>query len=425
MGSKRKKLKKSFSLIEKFAQYGFNKSHSTAYAYVAYQTAWLKVHYPAEFMSANLTSEMRNIDRVVVLINECKKMGIEVKAPDLNISFEDFRPIDKQSISYGLNAIKNVGSKALETIIEERKENGIYKTIFDLCSRVDLQKVNKRVLESLIMSGSLDSIQGRRSEQFLSVDDAIKYGQQMQNQTNLNQVDLFGSSNAQNGLIKTPVLQPAHTWSEKESLKKEAEVLGLYVSGHPLLEHSDDLEEFTTISFEESQEISKNDTVTIGGMITRIVKRFDRRNRQMAFFEMDCLGGHAEIVVFSDCFASYGHLIEEESVVFIRGKLSETSDFSDLKIISSEIIPVGEVRNRLSQKININLSSSGSDAKDIDELMNICKSNKGNCKLIFHLPNEGSPRPLKILAHNITVSSSNNFLSLLRSKYGKDNVWIG
>ena len=424
-GIKKKKAEEIFSLIEKFAQYGFNKSHSTAYAYIAYQTAWLKVHYPAEFMSANLTSEMRNIDRVVVLINECKKMGIEVKAPDLNISFEDFRPIDKQSISYGLNAIKNVGSKALETIIEERKKNGPYETIFDLCARVDQQKVNKRVLESLIMSGSLDSIQGSRSEQFLSVDDAIKYGQQIQNQTNLNQVDLFGSLEAQNSLIKTPVLQSAQGWSEKESLKKEAEVLGLYVSGHPLLEHSVDLEEFTTISFEESQEISKNDTVTIGGMITRIVKRFDRRNRQMAFFEMDCLGGHAEIVVFSDCFATYGHLIEEESVVFIRGKLSETSDFSDLKIISYEIIPVDDVRNRLSQKININLSSGKSDSKDIDELMSICKSNKGNCKLIFHLPNEGSPRPLKILAHNITVSSSNIFLSLLRSKYGKDNVWIG
>tara|TARA_B100001248_G_scaffold148148_1_gene111253 strand:+ start:537 stop:3971 length:3435 start_codon:yes stop_codon:yes gene_type:complete len=424
-GIKKKKAEEIFSLIKKFAQYGFNKSHSTAYAYIAYQTAWLKVHYPAEFMSANLTSEMRNIDRVVVLINECKKMGIEVKAPDLNISFEDFRPIDKQSISYGLNAIKNVGSKALETIIEERIENGPYETIFDLCARVDQQKVNKRVLESLIMSGSLDSVEGRRSDQFLSVDNAIQYGQQMQNQTNINQVDLFGSTNAQNNLIKTPVLQSAPSWSEKESLKKEAEVLGLYVSGHPLLEHSDDIEEFTTISFGEGQEISKNDTVTLGGMITRIVKRFDRRNRQMAFFEMDCLGGHAEIVVFSDCFASYGHLIEEESVVFIRGKLSETSDFSDLKIISSEIIPVSEVRNRLSQKIYINLSSSRSDAKDIDELMNICKRNKGNCKLIFHLPNRDSPRPLKILAHNITVSSSNNFLSLLRSKYGKDNVWIG
>ena len=424
-GIKKNKAREIFSLIEKFAQYGFNKSHSTAYAYVAYQTAWLKVHHPAEFMSANLTSEMRNIDRVVVLINECKKMAIDVKAPDLNISFEDFRPIDNKSISYGLNAIKNVGAKALETIIAERKENGPYETIFDLCSRVDQQKVNKRVLESLIMSGSLDSIQGSRAEQFLSVDDAIKYGQQMQSETNRNQVDLFGSKNDQSDLIKVPVLQSAKDWSEKEALKKEAEVLGLYVSGHPLLEHSDDLEEFTTISFEEGDQISKNDTITIGGMITRIVKRFDRRNRQMAFFEMDCLGGHAEIVTFSDCFAKYGHLIEEERVVFIRGNPSETSDFSDLKIISSEIIPVEEVRHRLSQKINIKFPSGKSEPKDIDELMNICKNNKGNCKLIFHLPNEGSSRPLKVLAHNISVSSSSNFLILLRSKYGKDNVWIG
>ena len=424
-GIKKNKAREIFSLIEKFAQYGFNKSHSTAYAYVAYQTAWLKVHHPAEFMSANLTSEMRNIDRVVVLINECKKMAIDVKAPDLNISFEDFRPIDNKSISYGLNAIKNVGAKALETIIAERKENGPYETIFDLCSRVDQQKVNKRVLESLIMSGSLDSIQGSRAEQFLSVDDAIKYGQQMQSETNRNQVDLFGSKNDQSDLIKVPVLQSAKDWSEKEALKKEAEVLGLYVSGHPLLEHSDDLEEFTTISFEEGDQISKNDTITIGGMITRIVKRFDRRNRQMAFFEMDCLGGHAEIVTFSDCFATYGHLIEEESVVFVRGNPSETSDFSDLKIISSEIIPVEEVRHRLSQKINIKFPSGKSEPKDIDELMNICKNNKGNCKLIFHLPNENSSRPLKVLAHNISVSSSSNFLILLRSKYGKDNVWIG
>ena len=144
-------------------------------------------------------------------------------------------------------------------------------------------------------------------------------------------------------------------------MKKEAEVLGIYISGHPLLEHSDDLEEFTTISFEEGNQISKNDTITLGGMITKIVKRFDRRNRQMAFFEMDCLGGHAEIVTFSDCFATYGHLIEEESVVFVRGNPSETSDFSDLKIISSEIIPVEEALkntlNEISLKESVNVIS--------------------------------------------------------------------
>ena len=423
-GIKKKKSEEIFLLIEKFAQYGFNKSHSTAYAYIAYQTAWLKVHYPAEFMSANLTSEMRNIDRVVVLINECKKMGIDVKPPDINVSFEDFRPITDSSISYGLNAIKNVGQKALETIIHERDKNGKYLTIFDLCARVDQQKVNKRVLESLIMSGSLDSFEGNRSQNFLAVDTAIKYGQQMQTEKNRNQVDLFGSQSEQEALIKTPTLQDNPEWLEKESLANELEVLGLYVSGHPLLEHSEDLEEFTTIDFEEGYEISNNDIITVGGMITRIVRRFDKRNREMAFFDMDCLGGHAEVVSFSDSYAAYGDLINEGNVVFVRGKPSETSDFSDLKIISNEIIPVKNVRNRLSQRINIQFSSGDTGSKDIDDLMAICKENKGDCKLIFHLPNQISSRPLKVLAHNIAVSSTNNFINILRSKYGKDNVWI-
>ena len=423
-GIKKKKAEEIFSLIEKFAQYGFNKSHSTAYAYIAYQTAWLKVHYPAEFMSANLTSEMGNIERIVVLINECKKMKIDVKAPDINISFEDFRPIDKSSISYGLNAIKNVGEKALETIIEERNKNGKYSTIFDLCSRVDQQKVNKRVLESLIVSGSMDSFDGNRAQNFAAVDDAIKYGQRMQSETNRDQVDLFGSKNEQDLLIKVPTLQMMADWTEKESLAKELDVLGIYVSGHPLLEHSEDLEEFSTIVFEEGQDITKNDVITIGGMITKIVKRFDKRNREMAFFDIDCLGGRAEIVTFSDCYTSYGDLIQEGNVVFVRGKPSDTSDFSDLKIISTEIISVDRIRDRLSQKINIKFSSAETTSNDIDDLMIICKENRGSCKIIFHLPNQGSARPLKILAHNITVSSSSNFINILRSKYGKDNVWI-
>ena len=188
-GIQKKKAEEIFSLIEKFAQYGFNKSHSTAYAYVAYQTAWLKVRFPAEFMSANLTSEMGSIDRIVVLINECKKMGIEVRPPDINVSFEDFRPIDNKTISYGLNAIKNVGTKALETIIKERISRGPYKNIFDICSRVEQQKVNKRVLESLVYSGSMDSLEGSRSQNLDAVDIAIKYGQKIQQEVDKNQVD--------------------------------------------------------------------------------------------------------------------------------------------------------------------------------------------------------------------------------------------
>jgi len=423
-GIKNKKAEEIFSLIEKFAQYGFNKSHSTAYAYVAYQTAWLKVHYPAEFMSANLTSEMASIDRIVVLINECKKMGIEVKTPDINISFEDFRPIDDKTISYGLNAIKNVGSKALETIISERVDNGSYSSIFDLCSRVDQQKVNKRVLESLTASGSLDSLEGNRAQNYEAVDEAVQYGQKMQTEKDKNQVDLFGLSDQESSLIKIPTLRELEDWSEKESLEKEMEVLGLYISGHPLLEHADDLEEFTTIAFDEGQTLSKNDNICVGGMVAKVVRRYDKRNREMAFFDMDCLGGRAEIVVFSDCYQSYGRLIDEGKVVFVKGKPSDGSDFTDLKILADEIISVENVRDSLSQSLNIKFTSGEIKPDDVDELMNIAKENPGDCKLMFHLPNSGSPRPLKVLAHNIKVSTASQFIKNLRNKYGKDSVWI-
>jgi DNA polymerase-3 subunit alpha len=270
----------------------------------------------------------------------------------------------------------------------------------------------------------MDSLEGSRAQNLDAVDIAIKYGQKIQQEVDKNQVDLFGTGESQNKLIKTPTLGNSEEWSEQEALSKEMEVLGLYVSGHPLLEHADDLEEFTTVSFEEGQEISKKDTVLVGGMITKIVRRYDKRNREMAFFDLDCLGGHAEIVVFSDCYKSYGNLIDDGKVVFVRGKPSETSDFSDLKILSDEIISVENVRDRLSQCLNIKFAIGKVETSDIDDLMAISKSNPGGCKLLFHLPNPDSPKPLKVLAHNISVSTNITFIKQLRDKYGKDNVWI-
>tara|TARA_B100000003_G_C10937602_1_gene374112 strand:- start:1386 stop:4820 length:3435 start_codon:yes stop_codon:yes gene_type:complete len=423
-GIQKNKAEEIFKLIEKFAQYGFNKSHSTAYAYVAYQTAWLKTHYPEEFMSANLTSEMGTIDRVVILINECKKLGIKVTPPDINVSYNEFQPLNNGTISYGLNAIKNVGTKALETIIEDREKNGPYMSIFDLCARVDQQKVNKRVIESLVMSGSMDSLEGNRAQKYNAVDDAIKYGQQMQKEIDKNQVDLFGENNQNNELIKQPDLNNIHDWSEQDSLEKEKEVLGLYVSGHPLLKHAEDLEEFTTVYFGEEQIFSKKDNLIVGGMITRIVRRYDRRNREMAFFSLDCLGGHAEVIAFSDCFKSYGNFIEEGNVVFVKGKPSDGTDFSDLKIMSNEIIPVEHARDRLSQRLNIKFFQDNITTDDIDNLMILSKRYPGDCRLVFHLPNNNLQRSMKVIAHNIKVATEKEFIRKLRELYGKDNVWV-
>ena len=422
----KKKAEEIYALIEKFAQYGFNKSHSTAYAYIAYQTAWLKTFHAAEFMSANLTSEMSTIERVVTLINECKKLKIEVKSPDVNVSYTQFAPIDKSTISYGLNAIKNVGEKALESIIENREEEGPFKSIFDFCSRIDQQKVNKRVLESLIKSGAMDSLSGSRAQNFDAIDTAIKYGQQLQNSGNKNQVDLFSVGDDKSSLIKTPELKEIEEWDEKKSLSFEKEVLGMYVSGHPLLEHADEIEEFTSVDFSDDLMLKKNEIVTVGGMVTKITKKYDRRNRAMAFFEMDCFGGTVEVIAFSDCFEKYENLIEEDAVIFINGKMADDTNFSDLKVMADKIVSVENAREYFSRKLIINLAAQNVSPDDIEDLYEFAKRFPGDCNLLFHLsnPNPALSKPITVLAHNIKVSTDRNFLKQLRDKYGKENIKV-
>jgi len=423
----KRKAEQIYALIEKFAQYGFNKSHATAYAYIAYQTAWLKTFHTAEFMAANLTSEMSSIDRIVTLINECKKLNIEVKSPDINVSFTQFYPIDSKTISYGLNAIKNVGEKALESIIENREEEGEFKTVFEFCSRIDQQKVNKRVLESLIKSGSMDSISGTRSQNFDAIDTAIKYGQQLQNSGDKDQVDLFSNGSDKDPLIKIPELRNIEDWEEKKSLVFEKEVLGLYVSGHPLLEHSEDLEEFTSIDFSDSLlYLKKSEIVTVGGMVTKITKKYDRRNRAMAFFEMDCIGGHVEVIAFSDCFAMYENLIEEDQVIFVNGKMADDTNFSDLKVMAEKIVSIENAREYFSRKLVISFKSQDIDPEDIEDLYEFSRKYPGDCNLIFHLPNPNPviSKPISVLAHNIKVSTNKKFIKQLRDKYGKENIRV-
>jgi len=419
----RRKAEEIFSLLEKFAQYGFNKSHSTAYAYIAYQTAWLKTFYPAEFMAANMTSEMSNIDRIVILINECRKMKIKVDPPDINVSDIHFNPVEKHTISFGLNAIKNVGVKALEKIVEARKKDGEFTDIFNVCSRVDLRVLNKRVLESLVQAGAMDSLNSNRAVLFESIEIAIKYGQQRQNSGDDDQVGLFDSSISEsNQIIKIPEHAVASEWTAQEALKREKEVLGLYLSGHPLLKVAETLEEFSNYDFSEKIDTAAIQRIQIGGMISDLRLHFDRKNRQMAFFNLECLGGQAEILVFSDAFAANKDLITEEAVIFITGKPTEESDSSDLKIIVDQIIPLSKCREYFSRRVNIRLSETAAEDIDLEGLYKIATEYKGSYNMVFHL--HGGPRKKRILAHNIQVSSHRDFLKKLKEMYGKQNIWV-
>ncbi len=410
-------------LIEKFAQYGFNKSHSTAYAIIAYQTAWLKTYYPAEFMSANLTSEMSNSNRVVILINDCRKLSIKVNAPDINVSDVEFRPVDDKTISFGLNAVKNVGTKTVEKIIEARAKDGKYTDIFDVCSRVNLRSLNKKVLESLIKAGAMDLLSGTRAQMFASIDNALKYGHQRQNDALSDQVGLFNMSNsAESEVVVKPVLPDIEEWSEQESLDLEKEVLGLYLSGHPLLKYADDLEEFSNFDFSEKNSLRSMEKIQIGGIIRDLRRHYDRKNNQMAFFNLDCLDGQAEILVFSDTYERYKNIIEDNKIVFVRGKPTDRSDFADLKLIAEQIVPLENCRELLSKRVNIRLTPELAEELDLDGLYSLAKQYRGSCSLIFHISN-GQLRQ-RILAQNIKVSSNKLFLQKLREEYGEKNIWV-
>ena len=419
-GLSKGKAKQIFELIDKFAQYGFNKSHSVAYSYIAYQTGWLKTHYTAEFMSANLTSEMNNTNKVVVLINECRKLDIKVHAPDINNSGINFEPLNDKEISFGLNAIKNVGVKALEQCIEVRNKHGKFKSIFDFISKVDQRLVNKKVLESLIVAGAFDSLNENRAQLFEAVDLAINYGNQVDKQTNKNQINLFGEHEE---LVRVPDLPIIEDWDNQEKLSKEKEVLGIYVSGNPLIKYADIIEELSNYDFSEKQILKENSIVKIGGAVTNFKLHFDKKNQQMAFFNLDCLGGQAEAIIFHDAFDKYKEIIKDNNIVFLVGHTSTQNDFADLKLIVDEVIPINHAKKVLKlTEVNIRLPKNSS--KDLmNEIVELANKNKGDHSFVVHIPGENA-QERKIISKKIKVSNNNQFLVLLRDLLGESNVWI-
>jgi len=419
-GLTKTKAKQIFELIDKFAQYGFNKSHSVAYSYIAYQTGWLKTHYTAEFMSANLTSEMTNTNRVVVLINECRKLNIKVNAPDVNKSDINFIPLNDTEISFGLNAVKNVGIKALEQFIQVRKDQGEFTSIFDFVTKVDQRLVNKKVLESLILAGAFDSISPNRAQLFETVDIAISYGQQVDKASNKNQINLFSE---EEDLVKQPDLPNIEDWESQEKLSKEKEVLGLYVSGNPLLKYADTLEELSNYDFTEKKFLKENSLIRIGGAVSSFKLHYDKKNQPMAFFNLDCLGGQVESIIFHDAFEKYKEIISEGNIVFLVGNSTSQNDFSDLKIIVDEVVPINHAKKVLKLK-EINIKIGKKVTKDtIDEVHKYAMDNQGQSLFIVHMQNQdGSSR--RIISKKIRVSSSNHFLIMLRDLLGESNVWI-
>ena len=412
---------KIFDLLEKFAQYGFNKSHSTAYALIAYQTAWLKCYYPSEFLAANLSSEMDNTDRVVTLLESAKNHKIEVLPPNINTSFADFRAIDNHQIVYGLSAIKNLGSKAATAICDFREINANFNNIFDICA-IHSHTINRKTLESLIQSGSLDSIEGTRAQNFAVIDDALRWGQKMNEEINSAQESLFGSAD-QNLALTPPQLPIIADWTQEECLIREKNTIGFYLSGNPLDKFIIDINEFSNLSLNNIPK-QKPEKVKIGGIISSINKRYDKNNRPWAIIELHGIIGKADIFIFNDCFEKYSNLLKEDNCLFFIGKPSNKNESHDeLKIIANEIYLLNEIREKLSRCINILFNINHTDEGLLENINQLANNNKGRCGLVLHLKSKnGSVQ--KIRSRQLHVNPNQKFISDLRSICGDNNVWI-
>jgi len=335
-----KKIARIFDLMEQFAGYGFNKSHSAAYAYLAYVTAYLKAHYSVEFMSALLTSESGNMDKVVKYINECREMGIRVLPPDVNRSELNFTP-SEDAIRFGLGAVKNVGQGAVEAIVAAREEGGPFTSIYDFCERVNLGNVNRRVLESLIKAGALDGTGANRAQLTEALDRALESGARASRDRAMGQHGLFGLTEepekAEFPLANLP------DWTMEQKLAGEKELLGIYVSGHPLDRFRDKITDLATHFTDRLEDLEKNTPVALCGMLTNIVRKTNREGKYWAALKIDDARGTADGMVFANRYEELLPVLRDDAAVFIRALvLPEESGPPKLSI--QEMVKLEEAR---------------------------------------------------------------------------------
>ena len=366
-GHNPKKIEKIFDLMEQFAGYGFNKSHSAAYAYLAYVTAYLKAHYPLEFMSALLTSEISNSDKVVKYINECREMGIPVLAPDVNSSGKDFTP-DGDGIRMGLCAIRNLGATAADSIRAARQSGGPFKSLYDFSERVDLTSVNRRIVENLIKCGAMGSLGGNRAQLTALIENAMESGQRAWKDRESGQAGLFGTSAGEAESSEHP-LPPLPDWTPQQKLASEKEVLGIYVTGHPLDEYAAKVSELATHSTETLEGLEKGVEVALCGILTGIQRKRNREGKLWASMQLEDRAGRVEAMVFTTQYDRLLAALVEDQAVLVRG-LVLPEDNAPPKLSVQEIVPLRVARLDLPTLISIRVAVGANGIPDKAQALN-------------------------------------------------------
>jgi len=415
-----KKAKEVFDLMEKFGGYGFNKSHSAAYALISYQTAYLKANFPLEFIAALMTSEMRNTDNIVKFIEECKTHDIEILKPDVNSSDIVFA-VSQNAITYGLAAVKNVGQTAVEEIIVAREQEGAFVSIYDFCEKVNLSKVNKRVFESLIKSGAFDSFDCKRSQLMATLEEALEHGSRIQKEKNSAQLDLFADTDVGADITsKPPLLPDIEEWDENDLLAYEKEALGFYFSGHPLKKYNDILQKYCNASSMNIEEFSDGKTIRIGGFLKLEKAHKTKKGDMMAFSSIDDGQGVIDVVVFPNLYIETHQLITDEAAVILEGDIQKKEN--SVSLIGKKIIPIEQAEEEWTQNIVINLDSSIETPENLKKLRSLFSMYPGKCSSYIEIKSQNEPDVLIKTSDDFMVSSSKDFFTAVESSFGKGSI---
>ncbi len=409
-----------FDLMEKFAGYGFNKSHSAAYALIAYQTAYLKAHYPVEFMAALLNSFLNSSDQVVKLINECREKQIEILPPDVNASDKDFTVVEGK-IRFGLCAVKNVGESAIEVILNTRQDQGPFRSIFDFCERVDGSKVNRRVLEQLIKCGAFDSVHPSRSQVLAGLDNAIEKAQVMQKDRQSGQINMFAMLRNKKGAPATAETLPdVPPWDSRTALQFEKETLGFYISGHPLDYYSNRMAALCTADTQSIKERKEGSDVALCGMLTITKEHLTKKGDRMGFLMIEDKEGMMEVVAFPEVFAQARPLFEGDEPRVVFGSVQH--DEKGSKLIAKGIMSLDDAQVQTVDSVQIRLSAERIERDDLTRLRHLLMSYPGDCKAVLHLSVQDQAEAIIALSQKLLVNPTQAFFNDVRRLFGPDCV---
>ncbi|HAU4912356.1 TPA: DNA polymerase III subunit alpha, partial [Aeromonas hydrophila] len=381
---------KIFDLVEKFAGYGFNKSHSAAYALVSYQTLWLKTHFPAEFMAAVMTADMDNTDKIVTLVDECQRMGLTVIPPDVNTGRYRFSVNEDGHIVYGIGAVKGVGEGPIDAILEARDRDGPFRDLFDFCNRVDIKKLNKRVMEKLILSGAMDRLGPHRAALMATLEEAMRAAEQHAKAQAVGQVDMFGVLTEEIDDVKKAFANVPH-WPDKVWLEGERETLGLYLTGHPINQYSGELRRYTSGRLCDLHPTSRDTVTTAAGLVIAARSMVTKRGNKMGIFTLDDRSGRLDVTLFSEALEKYEELMQKDRILVVSGQVSFDDFSGGLKMSARELLDINDARERFARAIRISLDEQQIDDRFFPRLCEILEpARAGVCPVQVNYRRPGS-----------------------------------